>query len=166
MAKQSGFLRQQREEKNALMHSTEVLVKQFMVDTLLITMNKSKEIGWGFDRLMHLLDEWEKTREEYREALDPLKSNEADVKQAHMDQPFPQSSTAECRLSRLRSVMPTSNLSPTIKGDNSMKVKLDPGAIMPTRAHETDAGLDIYSREDKVVPARGSAIFDTGVHVE
>lgn len=47
-----------------------------------------------------------------------------------------------------------------------MKIKLDPGATMPTRAHEADAGLDLYSCEDKVVPARGSAIFDTGVHVE
>lgn len=47
-----------------------------------------------------------------------------------------------------------------------MKIKLDSGAICPTRAHDIDAGLDLYSREDKVVPARGSAIFDTGVHVE
>ena len=47
-----------------------------------------------------------------------------------------------------------------------MKVTLDPGATMPTRAHKTDAGLDIYSRENKVVPARGSAIFDTGVHMD
>ncbi len=37
---------------------------------------------------------------------------------------------------------------------------------MPTRAHDTDAGLDLYAREDKVVPAGGSATFDTGVHVE
>jgi len=47
-----------------------------------------------------------------------------------------------------------------------MKIKLDPGAICPTRAHETDAGLDLYAMEDKAVPARGSAIFDTGVHVQ
>jgi dUTP pyrophosphatase len=47
-----------------------------------------------------------------------------------------------------------------------VKVMLDGGAIMPTRAHKTDAGLDLYSREDKVVPARGSAVFDTGVHIE
>lgn len=47
-----------------------------------------------------------------------------------------------------------------------MKIKLDPGAYMPTRAHDTDAGLDLYAREDQVVPARGSAVFDTGVHVE
>lgn len=47
-----------------------------------------------------------------------------------------------------------------------MKVKLDEGAKMPTRAHNTDAGLDIYSREDQIVPAKESAIFDTGVHIE
>lgn len=47
-----------------------------------------------------------------------------------------------------------------------MKIKLDPWAICPTRAHETDAGLDLYAAEDRVVPAHGSAVFDTGVHVE
>lgn len=48
-----------------------------------------------------------------------------------------------------------------------MKIKLDPGSICPTRAHETDAGLDLYSREDKLVPCcGGSATFDTGVHVQ
>lgn len=47
-----------------------------------------------------------------------------------------------------------------------MKIKLDNGAFMPTRAHETDAGLDIYAREAQVVPACGSAVFDTGVHIE
>lgn len=38
--------------------------------------------------------------------------------------------------------------------------------ICPTRAHETDAGLDLYAAEDQEVPAYGSAIFDTGVHVQ
>lgn len=47
-----------------------------------------------------------------------------------------------------------------------MRITLDKGAIMPTRAHDTDAGLDLYSRESKVVPAGGSAVFDTGVHIE
>lgn len=47
-----------------------------------------------------------------------------------------------------------------------MKIKLDEGAYMPTRAHENDAGLDLYARETQVVPARGSAVFDTGVHIE
>lgn len=47
-----------------------------------------------------------------------------------------------------------------------MKIKLDEGAKMPTRAHETDAGLDIYACESQVVPAHGSFKFDTGVHIE
>lgn len=47
-----------------------------------------------------------------------------------------------------------------------MKIKLDPGSYMPERAHDTDAGLDLRAREDKIVPAGGSAVFDTGVHVE
>lgn len=47
-----------------------------------------------------------------------------------------------------------------------MKILLDKEAKMPTKAYDTDAGFDIYSRERKVVPARGRAIFDTGVHIE
>ena len=47
-----------------------------------------------------------------------------------------------------------------------MKIKLDNGAVMPTRAYPTDAGLDIYARETQIVPAKESAIFDTGVHIE
>lgn len=47
-----------------------------------------------------------------------------------------------------------------------MKIKLDSDAIMPTRAHDTDAGLDLYATQPKKIPARGSAIFDTGVHIE
>jgi dUTP pyrophosphatase len=47
-----------------------------------------------------------------------------------------------------------------------LKIMLDEGALMPTRAHEHDAGLDLYSRETNVVPAKESAKFDTGVHIE
>lgn len=47
-----------------------------------------------------------------------------------------------------------------------MRIELDPGAFMPTRAHDNDAGLDLYACVAQVVPARGSAIFETGVHVE
>ncbi len=47
-----------------------------------------------------------------------------------------------------------------------MRIKLDSGAKMPTRAHDSDAGLDIYARESQIVHARGSAKFDTGVHIE
>ena len=60
-----------------------------------------------------------------------------------------------------------------------MKIMLDEGAILPTRAHETDAGLDLYTPVDVYVPRSekspgdafrgvfiGSATIDTGVHVE
>lgn len=47
-----------------------------------------------------------------------------------------------------------------------MKIKLDEGAFMPTRGHATDAGLDLYARHSQIVPAKESAIFDTGVHIE
>lgn len=47
-----------------------------------------------------------------------------------------------------------------------MKIKLDPGAKMPVRAHRWDAGLDLFAMDSKIVPARGSACFDTGVHIE
>jgi dUTP pyrophosphatase len=47
-----------------------------------------------------------------------------------------------------------------------MKIQLDNGAYIPTRAYPTDAGLDLYAKEEQIVPARESAIFDTGVHIE
>lgn len=47
-----------------------------------------------------------------------------------------------------------------------MRIKLDEGARMPTRAHSTDAGLDLYAMEAHLVPAKGWAKFDTGVHIE
>ena len=47
-----------------------------------------------------------------------------------------------------------------------MKVMLDSGAFAPTRAHKTDAGLDLRSPICIEVPANGSAVIDTGVHVE
>ena len=48
----------------------------------------------------------------------------------------------------------------------TMRIKLDEGAKMPTRAHPTDAGMDLYARDTQIVPAKESAIFDTGVHIE
>ena len=52
------------------------------------------------------------------------------------------------------------------KGKERMKIVLDEGAKLPTRGHEPDAGLDLYSRKTMIVPAKESAIFDTGVHIE
>ena len=64
-----------------------------------------------------------------------------------------------------------------------MKIVLDKGAKMPTRAHETDAGYDLYATRNFYVPRSdvsvsgydgafcgtadiGEAIHDTGVHVD
>ena len=46
-----------------------------------------------------------------------------------------------------------------------MKIKLEPWAKMPTRAHKEDAGLDLYTPLDLVINGKCSASVDTGVHV-
>lgn len=46
-----------------------------------------------------------------------------------------------------------------------MKLVLDDGAFVPTRAHETDAGLDLYTPDDFTVQGKDSAVVDTGVHI-
>ena len=50
--------------------------------------------------------------------------------------------------------------------DSYMKIKLDKGAIAPTRAHPWDAGLDLYAIEDGYIRCNQSRTFDTGVHIE
>ena len=47
-----------------------------------------------------------------------------------------------------------------------MKIKLDEGAFVPVREHATDAGADLRSPVDVMVPARGSCVIDTGVHIQ
>lgn len=61
-----------------------------------------------------------------------------------------------------------------------MKVMIDKGAVIPKRAHSTDAGLDLCSMEDRIIyPRQYKSIgadgrmepmpigetFDTGVHI-
>lgn len=36
-----------------------------------------------------------------------------------------------------------------------LKVVLDEGARMPVRAHATDAGMDVFSRHEMVIPRQG-----------
>ena len=47
-----------------------------------------------------------------------------------------------------------------------LKIVLDPGAIMPERAHPDDAGLDLFSTESFTVWPCSTHIVDTGVHIE
>lgn len=44
-------------------------------------------------------------------------------------------------------------------------VMLEPGAKMPTKAHETDAGYDIYTPHELYVKAGESGAVHTGVHM-
>lgn len=46
-----------------------------------------------------------------------------------------------------------------------LKIKLDPGSVMPSRAHETDAGLDLKARDPIWIHPGEHVILDTGVHV-
>lgn len=50
--------------------------------------------------------------------------------------------------------------------EKKMKIVLDEGAYMPERAHPTDAGLDLRTREKFVLWPGSHHTFDTGVHIE
>lgn len=47
-----------------------------------------------------------------------------------------------------------------------LRVRLDKGAYLPQRAHDTDAGLDLRTPVDAYVRAGGSTVIDTGVHIQ
>lgn len=47
-----------------------------------------------------------------------------------------------------------------------MKIILDNGALIPERAYETDAGLDLKTPIPFDILPNESAIVNTGVHVE
>ena len=49
---------------------------------------------------------------------------------------------------------------------NNLKIKLDKEAIVPTKGHSADAGLDLFAAESGTIQARGFKAFKTGVHVE
>jgi dUTP pyrophosphatase len=53
-----------------------------------------------------------------------------------------------------------------MKNMKIIEVAIDDGAFVPTRAHAEDAGLDLYAMDTQIIPAKESAIFDTGVHVK
>ena len=80
--KKNPYLEKQRADKKAFMNSVELIVKQYCIDTLTITLHE--EYGWGYDRLMKLMDDWAATRKKYQEAINP-DFVEADVAQEHMD---------------------------------------------------------------------------------
>lgn len=42
---------------------------------------------------------------------------------------------------------------------------LEQGAKMPSKAHASDAGFDLYALKGQCIPAKGGALFETGVHI-
>lgn len=49
---------------------------------------------------------------------------------------------------------------------NVFDIILDEGAKLPIKAHNSDAGFDMFSRNHAVVKAKSFELFDTGVHID
>lgn len=47
-----------------------------------------------------------------------------------------------------------------------MNIYVEKGAYLPERAHKTDAGLDVKSRENRLIKAHRGALLHTGLHVQ
>lgn len=58
------------------------------------------------------------------------------------------------------------NLLALVAEPPTLPVRLDEGAYLPQRAHDTDGGLDIRTPVDAYVRAGGSTVIDTGVHIQ
>ena len=83
--KQSGYLKRQADKQEDMSIKIQLTTRQFMIDTLQITLRK--DLGWGFDRIMALTNAWEKRRREYSPAIDP-RHKMCDVEQEHMQDVF------------------------------------------------------------------------------
>lgn len=49
--------------------------------------------------------------------------------------------------------------------ERELPVLLSPGAVLPARAHEDDAGLDLCSAAELVIPPHGRALVPTGIRL-
>ena len=63
----------------------QIITRQYMVDTLQITLHQ--EFGWGYDRIARMTEVWEKNRKELHPAIDP-RDPLCDVTQEHMERIF------------------------------------------------------------------------------
>lgn len=82
MGQKNAYLEKQRADKHAFMNSVELIVKQYCIDTLIITLQE--EYGWGYDRLSKLMVQWDHNRKKFQDAINP-DNVEADVAQDHID---------------------------------------------------------------------------------
>lgn len=79
--KRSGYLQQRDGRTQALLDVMQRTMKQYMLDTLLITMHE--DFGWGYDRLSRLAEKWGETYDVYFPAMQS--TEESDVYQERLD---------------------------------------------------------------------------------
>lgn len=79
--KRSGYLQQRDGRTQVLLDVMQRTMKQYMLDTLLITMHE--DFGWGYDRLSRLAEKWGETYDAYFPAM--LSTEESDVYQEKLD---------------------------------------------------------------------------------
>ena len=78
--KQSGLLARQKAERQELLNAGMRIEKQFMLDTLQMSLH---QLGWGYKRIKELTDLWGEIYNDYHIALEG--KNESDVWQERMD---------------------------------------------------------------------------------
>ena len=83
MGCKNAYLKKLQEEraadKRAMMIWTQLVMKQYCIDTLQIAIHE--HFGWGVDRIDKLTDLWQETMKEYQMAINPDnkdKTNDAD----------------------------------------------------------------------------------------
>lgn len=79
--KRSGYLAQRDALTQTKLDIMQRTMKQYMLDTLLITLHD--DFGWGYDRLTRLADKWGETFDHYFPALQS--TDESDVWQERLD---------------------------------------------------------------------------------
>ena len=79
--KRSGLLAQRDALTQAKLDAMQRTMKQYMLDTLLITLHE--DFGWGYERLTRIADKWGETYDHYFPALQS--TDESDVFQERLD---------------------------------------------------------------------------------
>lgn len=79
--KKSGYLARHEAVQQALLDAMQRTMRQYALDTLLITAHE--DLGFGYGRCLNLAEKWSETFESFFPALGA--SDEADVYQAKLD---------------------------------------------------------------------------------
>ena len=87
MVKPNAYLQRQQEYINAVVATTERIIKQFMLDTLEIAVYR--EFGFGYERQTALENRWQGVRHEFQSVIDP-DNPECDYMQELMDRELKQ----------------------------------------------------------------------------